>query len=80
MLIKLLIELAVGGLCGFAANKLMNGDFSSVLKNVLLGVVGGIVGGFLGNLIGVGGGWLTGILLSIGGACLVVWLVRKIAK
>ena len=45
MLIKLLIELAVGGLCGFAANKLMNGDSSSVLKNVLLGVVGGIVGG-----------------------------------
>ena len=80
MLIKLLIELAVGGLFGFAANKLMNGDSSSVLKNVLLGVVGGIVGGFLGNLIGVGGGWLTGILLSIGGACLVVWLVRKIAK
>ena len=80
MLIKLLIELAIGGLCGFAANKLMNGDSSSVLKNVLLGVVGGLVGGFLGNLIGVGGGWLTGILLSIGGACLVVWLVRKIAK
>ena len=77
---KILSELIIGGLCGFAANKLMKGDASSILKNILLGVVGGIVGGFLGNLIGVGDGWVSGILLSIGGACLVVWLYRKIAK
>ena len=50
------------------------------VKNVILGVVGGIVGGFLGNLIGIGGGWVTGVLLSIGGACLVVWLFRKLVK
>ena len=80
MLIKLLVNLAVGGLCGFAANKIMKGDTGSILRNVLLGVVGGFVGGFLGNLIGVGDGWFTGILLSIGGACLVVWLVRKFVK
>lgn len=77
MLVQLLIELAIGGLCGYAANKIMNGDSGSILKNVILGVVGGIVGGFLGNLIGIGGGWVTGILLSIGGACLVVWVYRK---
>ena len=80
MLIKLIIELAIGGLCGFAANKIMKGPSGDVLKNVILGVVGGIVGGFLGNLIGIGGGWITGILLSIGGACLVVWLFRKLVK
>ena len=80
MILKLLIELVIGGLCGFAANKLMGGDSGSILKNVILGLVGGLVGGFLGNLIGLGGGWITGILLSIGGACLVVWLVRKFLK
>ncbi len=80
MLIKLIVELAVGGLCGFAGNKIMNGDSSSILKNVLLGLVGGFVGGLLGNLIGIGGGWVTGILLSIGGSCLVIWLVRKFLK
>jgi uncharacterized membrane protein YeaQ/YmgE (transglycosylase-associated protein family) len=80
MIWKLLIELVIGGLCGFAANKLMGGDSGSILKNVILGLVGGLVGGFLGNLIGLGGGWITGILLSIGGACLVVWLVRKFLK
>ncbi len=80
MLIKLRIELVIGGLCGYAANRLMKGKTDSILLNVVLGVVGGIVGGFLGNLIGLGDGWITGILLSIGGACLVVWLYRKLVK
>ncbi len=80
MLIQLIVSLAIGGLCGFAANKLMKGDSGSILKNVILGLVGGLVGGFLGHLIGIGGGWVTSILLSIAGSCLVVWLVRKLIK
>ena len=80
MLIKLIVELVTGGISGFSANKLMGSDSSSLLKNVGLGLIGGVVGGFLGNLIGVGDGWVTGILLSIGGACLVVWLYRKFFK
>ncbi|MBQ6551012.1 MAG: GlsB/YeaQ/YmgE family stress response membrane protein [Lachnospiraceae bacterium] len=77
MLVMLLVELAIGGLCGFAANKIMKGNTGSILRNVILGLVGGLVGGWIGNLLGIGGGWITGILLSIGGSCLVVWLVRK---
>ena len=80
MLLKLLIGLAIGGVCGFAANKIMKGDTGSILMNVILGIVGGLVGGFLGNLIGVGDGWITSILLSIAGSCLVVWIVRKLVK
>ena len=80
MIWKLLVELVIGALCGFAANKLMGGDSGSILKNLLLGIAGGFVGGLIGNLLGVGGGWITGILLAIGGACLVVWLVRKFFK
>ena len=34
----------------------------------------------IGNLLGVGGGWITGIILSIVGACLVVWIARKLFK
>ena len=78
MLIKLIIEIVIGGLCGFAALKIMKGNPSSMLLNIVLGIIGGFVGGFLGNLIGISGGWITGILLSIVGACLVVWLYRKL--
>ena len=77
---QLIVALVIGGLCGFAANKLMKGDSGSILKNVILGVVGGIVGGWLGSLLGVGGGWVTSILLAIGGSCLVVWIARKLFK
>ncbi|MBR5345405.1 MAG: GlsB/YeaQ/YmgE family stress response membrane protein [Clostridia bacterium] len=77
MLYHLAVSLAIGALCGFAANKIMKGDSSSILKNMILGVVGGLVGGFLGHLIGFGGGWISSIILAIVGSCLVVWLVRK---
>ena len=80
MLVQLIISLAIGGVCGFAANKLMKGDSGSILKNVILGVFGGIVGGWLGSLLGIGGGWVTSILLAIGGSCLVVWIARKLFK
>ena len=80
MLIKLIIEIVIGGLCGYAANKSMKGDTSSILKNIGLGIIGGFVGGIIGNLIGLGGGWITGIILSIAGSCLVVWLFRKLFK
>ena len=80
MLLKLIIELVIGGLCGYAANRIMHRRTDDILMNVLLGLVGGFVGGLIGNLLGVGDGWITGILLSIGGACLVVWLWRKFVK
>ena len=80
MLIHLLVSLCIGALCGFAANKIMKGASDSILRNVVLGVVGGVVGGFLGNLIGIGGGWVTSVLLAIAGSCQVVWIVRKFFK
>ena len=79
-LIQLLVSLCIGALCGFAANKIMNGKSKGFLRNALLGIIGGVVGGFLGNLIGIGESWISGIILTIVGSCLVVWLARKIAK
>ena len=56
----------------------MNGKSKGIIRNVILGLVGGAVGGYIGNLLGIGGGWVTGIILSIAGACLVVWIVKKL--
>ena len=80
MLYQLFVSVAIGALCGFVANKIMKGDTQSILWNAILGIIGGLVGGFLGHLIGIGGGWVSSILLAIAGSCLVVWIVRKIAK
>ena len=51
-----------------------------LLFYIIVGVIGGAVGGFLGNLIKVGGGWVMGIIFSIIGSCLVVWLYKKLFK
>ena len=80
MIIRLLVSLIVGALCGFIANKLMGNGSKGFFRNALLGIIGGLVGGFLGNLIGIGNGWVSSILLAIGGSCLVVWIARKLAK
>ena len=80
MLVQLLVSLAIGALFGFVANKIMKGNSKGILWDAILGIIGGLVGGFLGNLIGIGGCWVSSILLAIAGSCLVVWIVRKIAK
>ena len=80
MLVQLIVSVCIGALCGFAANKIMQNGSQGFLRNALLGIVGGLVGGYLGNLIGIGGGWVSSIILAIAGSCLVVWLVGKIAK
>jgi len=80
MLLRLLASLVIGALSGAAANKIMNGNPKSFFQNAFLGIIGGLVGGFLGDLIGIGGGWVSSILLAIAGSCLVMWIARRIAK
>ena len=48
-----------------------------LIKLLIEIVIGGAVGGLLGNLINLGGGWVMGIIFSIIGSCLVVWLYKK---
>ncbi len=78
---KTLVELVIGGLCGFAASKIMKVSGKKWWFYIIVGLIGGFVGGLLGSLIPVGGGWVFGVILSIVGSCLVVWLYKKfIAK
>ena len=52
-----------------------------LLIKLVIWFFGWVFGGFLGGLIGIGGdGWLSSILLAVGGSCVVVWLARKIAR
>ncbi len=79
MLWQILVAVVIGALCGWAAGKLMKSE-GSFLRNLLLGIVGGALGGWLGSLIGIGGGWVMSIILSIAGACLVIFLWRLLFK
>ena len=52
------------------------------IGNVLIGLVGGFVGSLLFGLIGLKstGGIIGDILVSTVGACVVLWIVRKVSN
>lgn len=73
----------VGLIAGALARLIMPGkDPMSIWMTILLGIAGSFVGGFIGNLIWhpAGGGYFHpgGILLSLVGAILLLWLWRMI--
>ncbi len=74
----LLVSLALGALAGWIAGKIMKSSHG-LLMNIILGLVGGLVGGWLGGLLGIGGGWISGLILAVVGACLLIWISRLIA-
>lgn len=77
-MIGLLINLAIGVLCGWIAGEIMNSR-GTWLRNMILGIVGSFVGGFLAGLLGISASTFSigGILISVGGACLCIWFVQK---
>lgn len=78
MLWSLICTIVVGAISGFIAGKIMKSE-GSLLRNIILGILGGIVGGFLGRIIGIGAtGLVGGIIISVIGACLLIWIAQKI--
>lgn len=70
----------VGLVAGWLTGKLMKGGGYGFVVDVILGIVGAIVGGFIAKAIGISpsGGLIYTILIALGGAVIVVFLVRLI--
>ena len=83
MLISILLWLLFGALVGWIAGMIMKSK-NTLLMNIIFGIVGSFVGGIVAALLGFGsltGGFsfdIVNILISIGGACLVIFLVGLI--
>ena len=71
-----------GFLVGAIAKWIMPGkDGSSFLGNIFLGIGGAMLGGFIGSALGIG--TVTGfnfgsLMIAVGGALLLIWIVRKL--
>ena len=79
-MINLLITLLCGAVAGWLAGVIM-GMNGGLLRNIIVGLLGGVVGGLLFNIIGIGGGSLLwSILTAVVGACLLLFLAKKILK
>lgn len=78
-LINILISLAMGALIGWLAGLIMKSS-NGLIMNIIIGILGSIVGGLIGKLLPLGGSWWIGLIFSIVGACLVIWILDLIKK
>lgn len=74
----LIISIILYAVYGAIAAYLMKGK-GGLLRNIIMGLVGSMVGGFLARLIPIPGAgtWIVSSLISIGGACLIIWIGKK---
>jgi uncharacterized membrane protein YeaQ/YmgE (transglycosylase-associated protein family) len=79
MLVNILLWILFGALAGWIAGKLMNSE-TGLVTNIILGVIGALVGGFLAGLIGIQTATFSilGLVIAVAGACLVIFVFRKL--
>jgi uncharacterized membrane protein YeaQ/YmgE (transglycosylase-associated protein family) len=72
----------VGLIAGWATGKIMKGGGFGVIMDLVIGIAGAVIGGFLMRTLGFAGqgGLIYTILVAIGGAVLLVAVVRFFTK
>ncbi len=79
-LTDLLITLGIGLAAGIIASFIMNTK-GGLIRNIIIGIVGGFVGRFVLGLFGISASNILGtILVSAAGACILVWVAKKLFK
>jgi len=79
-IINIIIYLALGAFSGWLAGIIMKSE-GGLIRNIILGVCGGVVGTLLFEIVGLGANsMIGGIIISVIGACLLVFLVNKFVK
>jgi len=74
----LLGSLIMGALVGTIAGKLMDAE-GGLLRSIVIGIIGSAVGGAVAGLLGFYAyGWIANLIVSVAGACLFIWLGRKL--
>lgn len=79
MIWNVIVWLLFGALAGWIAGKLM-GAPNRLVYNIVIGIIGSVVGGLLAGLLGIrtDGFSIGALLVAVGGACLLIWALRKI--
>jgi uncharacterized membrane protein YeaQ/YmgE (transglycosylase-associated protein family) len=78
----LLSWIILGLVAGVIASYLMGGGFG-LIGSIILGIIGAVVGGYLASVMGVGdvtGLNLGSIVISVIGACIVLFVVRALRR
>lgn len=78
---EFLYFLLIGAISGWLAGQFWKGAGFGLLGNIIVGIIGGFVGGWLAGNLGIGGGGLLWqILISAGGAWLLLFIISLFKK
>jgi uncharacterized membrane protein YeaQ/YmgE (transglycosylase-associated protein family) len=74
---SIVILLVVGGIIGWLASIIMKTNAQmGIIANVIVGVVGTAIGWWIAGQLGLGGGAIVGWLIAIGGAVLLIAILK----
>lgn len=78
---SLIIFLAIGGLAGWIAGKLIKGGSLNLVGNIVVGVIGAVIGGWVFKQLGISVNGLIGsIITAVVGATILLFGVSLIKK
>lgn len=78
---EFLYFLLIGAISGWLAGQLWKGSGFGLIGNIVVGIIGSFVGGWLAGKLGIGGGGLIWqILISAGGAWVLLIIISLIKK
>ena len=73
-----IFSLLIGALAGYIAGRIMGSETSTV-RNIALGILGGFVGSSVFGLSGLSASGMLGeFRVSVVGACICIWIGRKL--
>lgn len=78
---NIVVFLLIGAVSGWLAGQIWKGGGFGLIGNIIVGVVGGFFGGWLAGKLGIGGGGLVyEILIAVGGAWLLLFIISFFKK
>lgn len=73
--------LLIGAISGWLAGRLWKGSGFGLIGNIIIGILGSFVGGWLAGSLGIGGGGLLWqILIAVGGAWVLLFIISLFKK
>jgi uncharacterized membrane protein YeaQ/YmgE (transglycosylase-associated protein family) len=80
---SLIVILLIGLIAGWLAGKIMGGGGFGIIGDIVVGVIGAFIGGWLWSVLklpAIGPWWLTAIVSSVVGACVLLFILRLIKR
>ncbi len=76
---NLIIQLIVGGIIGWLASIVMKTNAQmGIIANVIVGIIGSVIGAYIAGALGIGGGSIFSILISVVGASILIFLLKAL--